>query len=107
MKALRLGTALVALAFSSTLAIPQTANAAEIRVLCSTALKAVAEELFPQFEKATNNKVIAQFALAATQKQKAESGEPFDLIVVTPAMVDDLIKQGKVVADTRAVVARS
>src|SRR6185503_19018924 len=75
--------------------------------LCSTALKAVAEELFPQFEKATNNKVIAQFALAATQKQKAESGEPFDLIVVTPAMVDDLIKQGKVVADTRAVVARS
>ena len=86
---------------------PHDASAAEVHVLCSMALKAVAEELFPQFEKSTNHKVTVQFALAATQKQKAESGEPFDLIIVTPVMLDDLIKEGKVAADTRSVVARS
>jgi len=108
MKARRLVTVLAALGFLlGALTVPHAANAAEIRVLCSMALKAVAEELFPQFEKSTNHKVVVQFALAATQKQKAESGEPFDLIVVTPAMLDDLIKQGKVAADTRTVVARS
>lgn len=107
MKALRFFASICALVTVGALAVPQTANAAEIRVLCSVALKAVAEELFPQFEKATNHKVVVQFALAATQKQKAEAGEPFDLIVVTPAMLDDLIKQGKVAADSRTVVAKS
>jgi molybdate transport system substrate-binding protein len=107
MKALRFVASICALVTVGALGVPQTANAAEIRVLCSVALKAVAEELFPQFEKATNHKVAVQFALAATQKQKAEAGEPFDLIVVTPAMLDDLIKQGKVAADSRTVVAKS
>ena len=107
MKARRLFAAIVALTLMSTFTVPRAANAAEIKVLCSMALKAVAEELFPQFERSTNHRVVVQYALAATQKQKAESGEPFDLIVVTPAMLDDLVKQGKVAADTRTVVARS
>jgi molybdate transport system substrate-binding protein len=107
MKARRFAAVVAAVGLLGTLAVPQAATAAEIRVLCSVALKAVAEELFPQFEKSTNHKVVVEFALAATQKRKAEAGEPFDLIVVTPAMIDDLIKQGKVAADTRSVVARS
>jgi len=107
MKARRFATLVAALGVLGSLAVPHAASAAEIRVLCSVALKAVAEELFPQFEKATGNKVVAQYALAATHKQKAESGEAFDLIVVTPGMLDDLIKQGKVAADSRSVVARS
>ena len=107
MKTRRFATVVAALGLLGALTVPHAANAAEIRVLCSMALKAVAEELFPQFEQSTKHKVVVQFALAATQKQKAESGEPFDLIVVTPAMLDDLIKQGKVAADTRTVVARS
>ncbi len=108
MKPRRFAIAVAALGFLlGTLTVPQAASAAEIRVLSSIALKSVAEELFPQFEKSTNHKVVVQFGLAARQKQKVESGEPFDLIVVTPAMLDDLIKQGKVAADTRAIVARS
>jgi molybdate transport system substrate-binding protein len=107
MKTLRLVSALAALGPLGMLATPPTAHAAEIHVLSSVALKAVAEELFPQFEKATHHKVDVQFAIAARQKQKVESGEPFDLIVVTPAMLDDLIKQGIVAADTRTVIARS
>lgn len=107
MKTRRFVAILTALGFLGTLTAPHAAKAAEIRVLCSVALKAVAEELFPQFEKSTSHKVVVQFGLAATHKQKAESGEPFDLIVVTPAMLDDLIKQGKVAADTRTIVARS
>ena len=107
MQTLRLVTVTAVLGLLGTLTVPETTHAAEIRVLCSTGLKAVAVELFSQFEKTTNHKVVAQFGLAALQKQKVESGEPYDLVVVTPLLLDDLIKQGKVAADTRAVIARS
>ena len=105
MKVHRLFIAVAALGVLA--ALPHSASAAEVGVLCSTALRAVAEELFAQFAKTTGHKVVAQYGLAAVQKQKAESGEPFDVVFVTPPLLDDLIKQGKVAADSRAVVART
>ena len=101
------------LAYASTFAVLFTfaqssvACAAEIRVLCSTGLKAVMEDIAAQFERTTGNKVIAKYGLAAGLKQQIEAGEPFDLAILTPPMIDDLIKQGKMAADTRAVIARS
>jgi molybdate transport system substrate-binding protein len=83
------------------------ANAAEIQVLCSNGLKAVMEDLAPQFEKATGHKVVVKFGLAAGFKQQIESGTVFDVAVLTPPMIDDLIKQGRMAADSRAVIART
>jgi molybdate transport system substrate-binding protein len=107
MKSFRSVAAAAAVCAVAVFVFPAVAGAAEIRVLCSVALKAVGEELFPQFEKATQHKVVVQYALAATQKQKVEAGEPFDIIIVTPALIDDLVKQGKVAADTPTVIAKS
>lgn len=84
-----------------------TADAAEIRVLCSNGIKAVMEELVPQFEKATKHKVIVKFGLAAALRREIEAGEPFDMAILTPQMIDEVIKGGKVAGDTRTVVARS
>jgi molybdate transport system substrate-binding protein len=88
-------------------AAPSRAGAAEIRVLCSNGLKAVMEDLAPQFERATGHKVLVKYGLAAGFKQQIEAGEAFDLAVLTPPLVDDLIKQGKMAADSRAVIART
>ncbi len=83
------------------------ANAAEIRVLSSNALKTVVEELGPQFEKATENKLNVNFGAAANLKTSIEKGEAFDLAILTSSALDDLVKQGKLVAATRADIARS
>jgi molybdate transport system substrate-binding protein len=83
------------------------AGAAEITVLCSTGLKAVAEELVPQFERATKHKVVIRYGLAAVLKQQIESGEPFDVAFLTPSAMDDLVAHGRIAADTRMVIARS
>jgi molybdate transport system substrate-binding protein len=83
------------------------ANAAEIRVLSSNALKTVVEELGPQFEKATENKLNVTFGAAANLKTSIEKGEAFDLAILTSSALDDLVKQGKLVAATRADIARS
>src|SRR5206468_4742052 len=48
-----------------------------------------------------------KFGLAAGFKQQIEAGEAFDLAVLTPPLIDDLIKQGKLAADSRAVIART
>jgi molybdate transport system substrate-binding protein len=83
------------------------AYAADIRVLCSLGIKSVVDELIPQFERASGHKVVIEYGLAAQFKQQIESGKDFDLTVLTPAMIDDLIKQSKVVADSRTVIART
>ena len=41
------------------------AQAAELKVYASTAVKAVLEELGPQFEKATGDKLVFTFGLSA------------------------------------------
>src|SRR5262245_44443283 len=76
------------------------ARAADVHVVCSNGLKAVLEELAPQFEKASGHKVVAKFGLSAVFKQQIDAGEAFDLAVLTPALVDGLIKSGKMAADS-------
>jgi molybdate transport system substrate-binding protein len=82
-------------------------HAAEIKVLASNGVKAALEELAPAFERKTGNKVVLSFGLAAVLKRQIEAGEAFDLAVLTDAGIDDLAKQRKVDADSRAPIARS
>ena len=82
-------------------------QAAEIKVLSSNAIKTVLEELVPQFEKATEHKVALTLGTAAELKVAIEKGAPFDVAIGTAAGIDDLAKQGKVDADTKAALARS
>ncbi len=83
------------------------ANAAEIKVLSSNALKTTLQELRPQFEKATEHKLVITFNAAAMLKAEIEKGAPFDVAILDAPAADDLIKQGKLVAATRTEIARS
>lgn len=83
-----------------------TARADEIRVLSSVGIKAVVEELAPQFEKRTKHKVTTTFDLASALKTRIEGGEGFDVAILTPALLDDLIAKGKVASASRSLVAR-
>ena len=72
-------------------------QADEIRVLSSVGIKAVVEVLGPQFEQATKHKVTTVFDLAGVLKTRIEGGEPFDVAILTPAFIDELISKGKIV----------
>jgi molybdate transport system substrate-binding protein len=84
-----------------------TTHAEEIRVLASAGIKAVVEDLAPKFEATTKHKVISVFDLASTLKTKIDGGEPFDVAILTPQLLDDLIGKGAVTAPSRSVVARA
>jgi molybdate transport system substrate-binding protein len=83
------------------------ADAAEITILCSNGLKAVMEELVPQFERATKHRVAIKYGLAAALKRQIDAGERFDVAVLTPPLVDELIKTGKIAGESRTVIARA
>jgi molybdate transport system substrate-binding protein len=82
-------------------------NTAEIKILCTGAVSAALNELAPQFERATGHKLVMKFNFAAILKRQIEAGETFDVAVLYSELVDDLIKQGKIVADMRANLART
>jgi molybdate transport system substrate-binding protein len=92
------------LAAAALLAAPAAAE--EILLLSSVGVKAVVEDLAPSFEKATTNDVTATFGLASALKTRIEGGERFDVAVLTPALLDDLIAKGLVAAGSRTVLAR-
>jgi molybdenum ABC transporter molybdate-binding protein len=88
-------------------ALRETFQAAQITVLCSNGIKAAMEALLPQFEAATGRRVAIKYDLAANLKRQIEADEAFDLAIATPAVVDDLITQGRIAAGTRTNLARS
>ena len=82
-------------------------SAAEIRVISSNALKSVLEELAPVFEKSSEHKLVFHWGAAVPLKAEIEKGATFDLAVLTVAVVDDLIRQGKLVGASRVEIAKS
>lgn len=82
------------------------AFAGEIIVLSSNASGSAMRELGPIFEKATGHKAAIQFANNPILKQQIEAGAKFDVLIIEPEMLDDLMKQGKIVAGSRTDVAR-
>jgi molybdate transport system substrate-binding protein len=83
------------------------AAAADITLLCSNGMQAVVEELIPQFERASKHRVVVTYDLAANIKRRVEAGDVFDVVIVTPAVADDLIKAGRLAPDSRATLARA
>ena len=98
-----------ALVFTLTTICGSSVYAAEIKVLCTNGVKAVVEELIPQFERTNTNgdKVVLQFEPSTQLRKRIDAGEPFDLVIMTTTLVDEEIKAGKLVADSRTFIARS
>ena len=93
------------LVLATAAAIATPAQAAEIKVLSTNALKTVLEDLAPKFEKASEHKLAITFGTAATLKGQIEKGELVDVAILTEEGIDDLVKQGKLAA--RTSLARS
>jgi molybdate transport system substrate-binding protein len=84
-----------------------TAQAAELRVLSGNGAKAAVQELCKQFERATGNTIKLHFEVNADLKKKIEAGETFDVAVLNPPVIDALIKDGRLVAGSRADIGHS
>ena len=76
---------------------PLTSVAAEIKVLTAGAFKPVVTAIAPDFEKQTGHKLVIDNDTAGALVKRINSGEAFDLVVLTPGALEPLGKDGKVV----------
>jgi molybdate transport system substrate-binding protein len=102
----------LALGFAAVLLLTQAASAAEVRVMISGGLTAAYNALVPEFERATGHKVITAYGPSMGTTVNAipvrlERGEPADVLIMVGYALDSLIKQGKVVADSRVELVKS
>ena len=84
------------------IAATNSAQAAEIHALITTAMKAAIDELVPKFERETGNPVGVSYVRPA-----ASPGEPADVIVIDSGALDDLIWQGKVLPGPTRIASTS
>jgi molybdate transport system substrate-binding protein len=98
-------TSIAAIAIA--LSAGSSARAADITVLCTNGIRAVVDELIPQFERTTGNKVRIQFEPSTQIRKRIDAGEPFDLAMMTTVLVDEEIAAGKLVEVSRTFLARS
>jgi molybdate transport system substrate-binding protein len=83
------------------------AGAAELKIFGSRVTKMVMGDLGPGFEQATGNTVTVVTDVAAVMKRRIEQGEPFDLAVLVDFQADDLVRQGRLLAGSRADVMKA
>jgi molybdate transport system substrate-binding protein len=83
------------------------ANAAELRVIGSPGTREPYTLLVPGFEKATGNKVVTVWGGVNEVAKRVADGETADVVMLPAPQIDGLIKQGKLIAESRVDVATS
>jgi molybdate transport system substrate-binding protein len=82
------------------------AGAAEILVFCPGAVNSIVTELAQGFQAATGNTVKFEYGTAGGLQKRAAAGGAADVVIVTAGGIDELAKQGRIVAATRRDIGR-
>lgn len=95
------------LCLSAIFIIVQPAASAELKVLVPRAVFTVLQEVGPSFERETGNKLNTEWGLAPSFVPRIQGGEAFDIVVGQPGLIDGLIKDGKVAADSKTALVKA
>jgi molybdate transport system substrate-binding protein len=100
------------LGFATAVALSASADAAEVHVMISGGLSAAVTALAPEYERTTGNKLVLAFGPSMGTTTNAipvrlERGEPADVLIMVGYALGNLIKAGKVKADSRVDLVNS
>lgn len=92
--------------------LTDTAGSTELKVMISGGLTAAYLEVAPEFERTTGIKLVTSFGASMGTAPDAipvrlARGERADVVIMVDYALDDLIKRGNVVPDSRVELARS
>src|SRR4026207_2309512 len=80
------------------------AQADDVKVFSAGAVRAIVTDLAEQFRQETGTTVTFSFGTAGQTRQKLLSGEPVDVVILTDAGIDDMIRPGALASGSRAEV---
>ena len=101
-----------ALSLASVLLVASAAVGEEIRVMSSGGFTAPYNEMVPEYERKTQNKVVTSYGASMggapdSIPMRLARGEPADVLIMASTALDELIEQGKVVRGSRVDLVRS
>jgi molybdate transport system substrate-binding protein len=102
----------VALSLAGILLVTSAAQAAVVTVVSSGGFAVAYRALAPEFERTTGNTLATSWGPSMGNTPEAvpsrlRRGEPIDVLIMVGYALGDLIKDGKVIADSRVDLARS
>lgn len=71
-------------------------------IFSAGAAQAVVEEIAAAYTRDTGDEVKAEFSAVGAMKARVTAGEAVDLVILTGALIDELIQSGHVAAGSRA-----
>jgi molybdate transport system substrate-binding protein len=83
------------------------ASGVELKVISSQAIKEAYLALAPEFERISGHKLNTTWNGTIDILKKLRAGETFDMVILVTPSMEDMIKEGKVVADSRVDLVRS
>jgi len=101
-----------AIALVCAAALSVTAHAADVHVLATGALSTAFKELIPAFERDTGNRLLISWGPSYGTSPDAlpmriKNGEPMDVCFMISAALDEQIKQGALISETKSDIAES
>ena len=78
-----------------------------IKVFTTRAIATVLDETGKEFEKTTGYRLDITTDIAIRMVRQIETGESFDVLVASPQQIDTLIKERKIIGQTKTILARS
>jgi molybdate transport system substrate-binding protein len=89
-----------------------TAQAEDLSVMTSGAFSAVYRQIVPIYERKTSNKVISLFGASmgdtpTSIPNRLQRGEVADVVVLASSALDDLIKKGEILPNSRVDLVES
>jgi molybdate transport system substrate-binding protein len=73
-----------------------TVQAAEIKVISTIGVKMALPDIIAEFERTSGHKVSVTWGTASLLKTRILEGEAADVAVLTAAVIDDLVKAGRI-----------
>jgi len=83
------------------------AEAAEIKVLSGSGMRAVMEDVKPKFERASEHQLAISFGNMGAIVKRVRGGEIADVVIIPRRGIDSFVKDGKAIAGNVTVIARS
>lgn len=86
-------------------ALPQERS--EIHLVSSIGIRGALQKMLPEFERASGRKVVIDWGTTAGLKRELEGGRTFDVTILTPAAIDDLIKEHIIASGSHTDIAQT
>src|SRR5262249_48552882 len=83
------------------------AEQGDLHVVATFGIQGAMEKILPEYKRATGQNVRIEYEESAVIRQQIANGKVFDVAILVPQVIEDLIKSGQIKAGTQTDIAKT